>query len=469
MSRSCKYSYGYNNYEFEVRVADHQVASSTQLDFNTLFVFEEKDASLAARVGNSNYETASSRLAASAVENGMFESLRRSQCDRVIESIEEDGEDPNAIGYGVSSGLFASSLQLMPNTAHSDDIDVDEQVSSSSSDNVNVARLSTPAIGICTTCTDDINPVFAQMSVELGRSAPDDHTGTCTVCRDSCKQLNKLDCGDLYCNPCLRTWFEDALTDRSLFPLKCCKQLVREEIISRVMTEDEFAQAQQISEEAQCTNKMYCPNTCCSRFINIDKAEEFLDSELLYSCPSIDCNTRVCVVCKSCAHGGTSCEDNQRRCAVDEGAEALSAMGFQRCNKCKMFVELREGCNHITCHCRHEFCFQCGADWKPSRQCTCELFDQELAIRNAEARVPVNVVGAQRMVQARRNAVAFEQDVMRVENCMHYRSTRCDDYEDIVNWRRRPHCHECNRRLNIFGYVCVSCDRKLCIGCHKHR
>jgi hypothetical protein len=31
-----------------------------------------------------------------------------------------------------------------------------------------------------------------------------------------------------------------------------------------------------------------------------------------------------------------------------------------------MVIDKFNGCNHVTCICRHEFCYVCGADWTPA-------------------------------------------------------------------------------------------------------
>ena len=53
---------------------------------------------------------------------------------------------------------------------------------------------------------------------------------------------------------------------------------------------------------------------------------------------------------------------------------------WQRCGGCKQFIELMEGCNHITCTCGFEFCYTCGKPWKkiPGQhsKATCTLRDR---------------------------------------------------------------------------------------------
>ncbi|KAI9699497.1 MAG: hypothetical protein M1820_007128 [Bogoriella megaspora] len=54
------------------------------------------------------------------------------------------------------------------------------------------------------------------------------------------------------------------------------------------------------------------------------------------------------------------------------GHQVAKEAGWQRCYNCRAMVELREGCNHMTCRCTAEFCMICGAPWKT---CDCPWFN----------------------------------------------------------------------------------------------
>jgi hypothetical protein len=43
--------------------------------------------------------------------------------------------------------------------------------------------------------------------------------------------------------------------------------------------------------------------------------------------------------------------------------------GWRRCYKCRNLVELTQGCSHITCRCKAQFCYICGAVWDPVVGC----------------------------------------------------------------------------------------------------
>lgn len=43
--------------------------------------------------------------------------------------------------------------------------------------------------------------------------------------------------------------------------------------------------------------------------------------------------------------------------------------GWRRCYKCRTLVELTQGCTHMTCRCKAQFCYICGAIWDPTIGC----------------------------------------------------------------------------------------------------
>ncbi|OBT55628.1 hypothetical protein VE04_03852 [Pseudogymnoascus sp. 24MN13] len=61
---------------------------------------------------------------------------------------------------------------------------------------------------------------------------------------------------------------------------------------------------------------------------------------------------------------------------------ALNA-GWRRCYKCNALVEHAQGCSHMTCHCKAQFCYTCGLKWKT---CTCTEIELEAYLISAHWR-----------------------------------------------------------------------------------
>lgn len=149
-------------------------------------------------------------------------------------------------------------------------------------------------------------------------------------------------------------------------PPRCCTQPIPSAIVKTVLPKDKqqiFLKAvQQFSTPWEA--RVFCPNTACGEFIppprKVDPKHPF-ESVCTY------CKTRVCIMCKRNAHRlGQDCPQDRDLDAVLKIGETS---GWRRCFKCRALVELAQGCTHITCRCKAQFCYICGAAWDPSVGC----------------------------------------------------------------------------------------------------
>lgn len=95
--------------------------------------------------------------------------------------------------------------------------------------------------------------------------------------------------------------------------------------------------------------KRYCPNTLCSKIINLNKSDD-----KMAKCN--DCNTIICTICNKQYHNNITCDE-----AMDAEIKQWSrSKEVQRCPKCKILTEKIAGCNHITCSlCNYQWCWIC--------------------------------------------------------------------------------------------------------------
>ncbi|KAJ6676314.1 RBR-TYPE E3 UBIQUITIN TRANSFERASE [Salix viminalis] len=91
-----------------------------------------------------------------------------------------------------------------------------------------------------------------------------------------------------------------------------------------------------------------------------------------------------CVECGVPWHSSMSCEEYQNlpleeRDAGDITLHLLAQnKRWRRCQQCHRMIELSQGCSHMTCWCRHEFCYSCGAEYTNGQQtCQCAFWDEE--------------------------------------------------------------------------------------------
>lgn len=155
-------------------------------------------------------------------------------------------------------------------------------------------------------------------------------------------------------------------TDESKMPPRCCTQAIPGSIIKPLLTREEqqpFLKAvQQFSTPWEA--RIFCPNPNCNEFI---PPRNKVDPKHPFDVICRECRTRVCTMCKMRAHPlGQDCPSDLE---LDQVLRIGEKSGWRRCYKCRTLVELSHGCTHMTCRCKAQFCYICGAIWDPSIGC----------------------------------------------------------------------------------------------------
>ncbi|OJD10223.1 hypothetical protein AJ78_08682 [Emergomyces pasteurianus Ep9510] len=153
-------------------------------------------------------------------------------------------------------------------------------------------------------------------------------------------------------------------------------------------------------QEFTTKDRLYCPTKGCGEWIKpsnirVDTSGGATGGRRYGICGS--CNTKVCGLCNGKWHTGSECpKDDETRRFV----QAARENGWQRCYNCSAMIELREGCNHMTCRCGAEFCIVCAAKWKT---CTCPWFNDDY--ENLPLHRPAGIMRQQ--VQGPRHAAYY--------------------------------------------------------------
>ncbi|KAJ6486832.1 hypothetical protein C8R45DRAFT_996149 [Mycena sanguinolenta] len=147
-------------------------------------------------------------------------------------------------------------------------------------------------------------------------------------------------------------------------------------------------------------NLIYCPHKGCDETFDADDVAPapsgVKHAATLVQCPR--CRGSLCKSCKAIWHENLTCAQYQalpltERAPEDVAFANLAAQEkWRRCPKCSAMVELKFGCNHITCICKHHFCYTCGADFEHTNgkyRCTggmgCKVWEeQNLLNRDAD-------------------------------------------------------------------------------------
>jgi len=287
----------------------------------------------------------------------------------------------------------------------------------------------------------------------------------CNVCYEENIPGYILACNHSQCVDCMRRLFRAALRDISLLPLQCCEIPIDMNCGSSFLNSDELGRIRLRIQEMEASKKMYC--TSCGAFINLD----LVDVSHGLNDLACHCGTLLCLTCESTAHPGLTCDQNKAALtASDEALQELSRLeGWKQCPKCAIMIELRSGCNHMTCRfCRHEFCFRCLSAWATSRSsCSsgqCELWDENRLIEAGEARVRAeeDILGE-----------ALPEPVRQIRLQQAYAGLRANERCNHV-WRRQGgyhgECENCRFEMFAYGMVCVSdCGSTVCYTCAHHR
>ena len=159
-------------------------------------------------------------------------------------------------------------------------------------------------------------------------------------------------------------------------------------------------------QEYTTKNRIYCPTKSCGEWIkpaniHVDTSGGVNGERKYGKCTR--CRTKVCVTCNGKWHKSCECPKDE---ATTRFAEIVKQEGWQRCFNCSATVELKEGCNHMTCRCRAEFCMICGAKWKT---CDCPWFNYQ-AVEN-DRLLHMDVARARRNPRAMNAPRAYEEEL----------------------------------------------------------
>ncbi|KAJ3774147.1 hypothetical protein FB446DRAFT_729918 [Lentinula raphanica] len=172
-------------------------------------------------------------------------------------------------------------------------------------------------------------------------------------------------CEHHYCSDCLQRFVEASIGDESLFPLRCCQQSMPSEDVLSVLPPDLQTKFRSKAREygTPASDRIFCATPTCSEFLGSSK-------HLDRNAPCRKCSTSTCTLCKQRSHPHENCN----HAALTSLRALARERQWQTCPGCGSIIELRDGCNHVTCRCHMEFCYVCAAPWKT---CACPQWNRE--------------------------------------------------------------------------------------------
>lgn len=193
----------------------------------------------------------------------------------------------------------------------------------------------------------------------------------CEICvdrKESDQMFTIQRCSHLFCNECISKHVAARL-QFNIHSVRCpavnCEGVIEVDSCRAFMPRDVLERWDDMLCDAliDASQKFYCPFRDCSAMLVRDSDEVIRESE----CPV--CRRLFCAGCYVPWHSGVECEEFQRLNPDERGREDLmlkelvKAKSWNRCPRCKYYVEKSQGCIHMTCRCGFQFCYACGETW----------------------------------------------------------------------------------------------------------
>ncbi|CAK9146282.1 unnamed protein product [Ilex paraguariensis] len=193
----------------------------------------------------------------------------------------------------------------------------------------------------------------------------------CEICaeRKESDDMFRIDkCSHSFCTDCISKHVVCKIQD-NIKTVNCpgfdCKSVLELDNCRSMIPNDALVRWDEVICESLilASQKFYCPFKDCSGLLVNDTDEVIRESE----CPI--CRRLFCAQCYVPWHSGIECEEYQRLNEDERGREDLlmrelaREKNWMRCPYCKFYVEKTEGCLHMVCRCKFQFCYACGGKW----------------------------------------------------------------------------------------------------------
>lgn len=185
--------------------------------------------------------------------------------------------------------------------------------------------------------SDPMAESSAQAAKRMAQKVPP-KTAACVACTEvfAWKELAAAPCGHTYCRECVSGLFRNAMTDESLFPPRCCRQVLSVEKLTPFLGEDLATRFSAKAIEFSTPVRTYCHDVHCSALT----PPSSIKGEVA-RCP--ECRKKTCTMCKAARHRGDCPQDT----ALQQVLEVTQGEGWTRCI-CGRMVIHGGACDHMT-------------------------------------------------------------------------------------------------------------------------
>jgi len=186
-----------------------------------------------------------------------------------------------------------------------------------------------------------------------------------------------LGCSHTFCSTCWTSWVEAELESKGPASIRTRCQGYKCSLILPTDDQCRFLSAEKAEKIRQWLvfdfvgshSKVFkfCPSPACE--MNAQKREG-IDRVGIVQCA---CGSAFCFECLLVNHRPASCEDaarwNDKNTSDGLNAQWIT-VNTKACPKCAAHIQKNQGCNHMTCKCRHEFCWLCMGNWRGHNSCS---------------------------------------------------------------------------------------------------
>ncbi|KAL8502154.1 hypothetical protein ACS0TY_021314 [Phlomoides rotata] len=218
-----------------------------------------------------------------------------------------------------------------------------------------------------------------QASLSINHATPSSSSTqiSCEICVED-KQKSDMflveGCTHSFCLVCIRKHIEYKLQDNIIIiscPDQDCVNIIQPSSLRYIVRSEVIGRWEEAIAESTivASQKIQCPFENCSEIM-------VNDGGVITECECPWCHRLFCAKCKVPWHHGLDCKEIQRSNRGKKEKEKLKLLArennWKKCPNCKVFVDKTEGCIHITCRCKIEFCYICGEDWSERHWNTCQ-------------------------------------------------------------------------------------------------
>eukprot|EP00386_Alphamonas_edax_P014941 GDKI01045716.1.p1 GENE.GDKI01045716.1~~GDKI01045716.1.p1 ORF type:complete len:582 (+),score=151.28 GDKI01045716.1:77-1822(+) len=217
-------------------------------------------------------------------------------------------------------------------------------------------------------------PQYIAEGAPESMNSPNSGVFFCPITADEVpySQTAALPCGHRFSDGCWEGYLKCAVEDGSEIalakrcPMPKCGDLVRTCLWERYLKNaspkewgrfEEFVRRSYV-EMGDPQKIRWCPAPGCTNAVELHSGATDV---------ACACGFRFCMSCGDEAHVPVPCDildkwNKKNQSEADNVTWIL--VNTKNCPKCKNPIEKNMGCMHMTCRCRHEFCWICLGDWK---------------------------------------------------------------------------------------------------------